>query len=72
MSSEVQTVTQDLNFAFTMYFVLEMAIKLMGLGPHRYVSDNFNIFDGVVSALCSAAPLIVRFRKRRSQPWSID
>ena len=45
------TATQDANFAFTMYFVVEMAVKLMGLGPHRYVSDNFNIFDGLVTML---------------------
>ena len=45
------TATQDANFAFTMYFVVEMTVKLMGLGPHRYVSDNFNIFDGLVTIL---------------------
>ncbi len=43
--------TQYCNFAFTVYFVLEMVIKLMGLGPRAYVSDNFNIFDAVVTLL---------------------
>lgn len=41
--------TSYCNDAFTMYFVLEMVLKITGLGPHLYVSDNFNIFDAIVT-----------------------
>ena len=39
------------NYAFTVIFVLEMSIKLIGLGVQGYVSDNFNNFDGVITIL---------------------
>ena len=39
------------NYAFTVFFVVEMTIKLMGLGVQGYVSDNFNVFDGVITIL---------------------
>jgi len=34
-----------------MYFVLEMFVKVMGLGPQLYASDNYNIFDALVTVL---------------------
>ena len=40
--------------AFAAYFAVEMTIKLMGLGPHLYLSDNFNLFDGIVTILGGA------------------
>lgn len=40
---------QDIgNYIFTVIFGLEMALKLFGLGIKKYLSDNFNIFDGVI------------------------
>lgn len=51
MPPGLQQGVQYANFAFTVYFVLEMIIKITGLGPHLYVSDNFNIFDGIVTIL---------------------
>ena len=51
MPDSISQGIQYTNFAFKMYFVLEMIIKLMGLGPRLYVSDNFNIFDALVTLL---------------------
>ncbi len=51
MPEIVSTATQDTNFFFTCYFVLEMLLKLMGLGPRGYASDNFNLFDALVTLL---------------------
>ena len=39
------------NYAFTMVFVLEMMIKLIGLGAKEYASDHFNAFDGLITIL---------------------
>ena len=36
------------NLVFTIIFAVEMVLKLVGLGLRGYVSDAFNIFDGVV------------------------
>ena len=49
MPDSVATATRNCNFAFTMYFAIEMIIKITGLGPHLYVSDSFNIFDALVT-----------------------
>ena len=51
MPDNVATGVTNTDFAFTVYFVLEMIIKLMGLGPRLYISDNFNIFDAIVTCL---------------------
>ena len=37
-----------INYIVTVYFALEMVIKIVGLKPRGYVQDSFNIFDGVV------------------------
>ena len=39
------------SYAFTSFFILEMMIKISGLGIKGYVSDNYNIFDGIVTIL---------------------
>lgn len=36
------------NTSFTCIFALEMVVKLIGLGLKDYVSDGFNVFDGVI------------------------
>ena len=36
------------NFVFTIFFALEMVVKLVGLGLADYVSDRFNVFDGFI------------------------
>ena len=41
-------ISNYLNIAFTAYFLIEMIIKVIGLGFGGYVDDRMNIFDGIV------------------------
>ncbi len=43
--------TQYANYVFTVYFLCEMLIKGTGLGLKRYCSDNFNLFDALVTTV---------------------
>jgi hypothetical protein len=36
------------NFALYWFFVFEMTVKVLGMGPRLYTKDMFNLFDGVV------------------------
>lgn len=36
------------NFVFTLVFVVEMLLKLPGLGVRLYVQDSFNVFDCLI------------------------
>lgn len=36
------------NHFFTWIFLLEMILKLVGLGFHNYRQDNYNVFDAVI------------------------
>jgi len=36
------------NFIFTVIFIVEMLLKLPGLGVRDYFSDNFNLFDFII------------------------
>jgi hypothetical protein len=59
MPDAVATATQDANFAFIMYFLTEMVIKLAGLGFRAYVADNFNMFDALVTIMGVAEMIII-------------
>ncbi|CBN75915.1 similar to sodium channel, voltage-gated, type IX, alpha isoform 5 [Ectocarpus siliculosus] len=48
MDEEFSTVLDLLNLVFTLCFALEMALKLVALGPRGYAKDKFNLFDGLV------------------------
>ena len=48
---EMTTVLEVFNYIFTIFFALEAAIKIIGLGIMGYVRDKFNIFDFIVSLL---------------------
>jgi len=48
MDDARENVLEVLNFVFTLIFLLEMALKLLGLGITRYLSDAFNAFDAFV------------------------
>lgn len=41
-------VLEDINFSFTIIFLVEMVIKILGLGPVNYVRDYMNCFDGTI------------------------
>lgn len=42
------SVSNVLNLIFTAIFILEMIIKMVGLGLRGYCADSFNVFDGTV------------------------
>ena len=44
-------ISNYLNEFFTWSFVVEMVIKLIGLGFKEYARDSFNIFDALVVVL---------------------
>eukprot|EP00163_Fabomonas_tropica_P014779 TRINITY_DN2686_c0_g2_i1.p1 TRINITY_DN2686_c0_g2~~TRINITY_DN2686_c0_g2_i1.p1 ORF type:complete len:1526 (-),score=377.56 TRINITY_DN2686_c0_g2_i1:447-4610(-) len=39
------------NIILTVIFILELLIKVVGLGPREYVRDRFNIFDAIIVAI---------------------
>jgi hypothetical protein len=39
------------NEIFTYTFIVEMSLKLLAMGPHGYVRDKMNIFDGAIVCL---------------------
>ena len=48
---DLSEITSILNNIFTYCFIVEMVIKLIGLGFREYSRDSFNIFDAVVVIL---------------------
>ena len=45
-----------LSFVFTILFTAEVLIKMIGLGMHVYLSELFNIIDGVVVLVSAPTP----------------
>ena len=39
------------NLVFSMIFAVEMILKLSAYGFFRYISDGFNVFDGLIVIL---------------------
>ena len=48
---DLSEVTTVLNNIFTICFIVEMVVKLIGLGFREYSRDSFNIFDAIVVIL---------------------
>ena len=49
ISDEMYDILTDMNFVFTIIFVVEMGLKLIGLGFVVYFNDSMNYLDaGVV------------------------
>ena len=42
------SIMDTINYVLTGYFAFEMLVKIIGLGPLRYVEDMMNVFDGIV------------------------
>ena len=40
-----------LDYSYTVAFIIEMILKLIGLGPRLYVADTFNILDASIVLL---------------------
>ena len=47
-SEQLNNIGEIANLFFTVIFTGEMVLKLFGLGIKKYVSDGFNVFDGVI------------------------
>lgn len=47
----LQTNLDNVNVVFFIIFLLEMIIKLIGLGHMNYLRDNYNIFDAIIVVL---------------------
>ena len=45
---KITTRLETCNEFFTFCFVVEMIIKMLGLGMKNYARDRFNIFDAVI------------------------
>ena len=48
ISPKESFIYDNINFALTWVFFIELIIKLLGLGLREFVKDRFNIFDTVV------------------------
>ena len=49
---EMLTKTVEIsNLVFSIIFAIEMLLKLLAYGFFRYISDGFNVFDGVIVML---------------------
>ena len=51
------------NTVLTVYFTIEMAIKLVGLGVRGYLADRMNAFDGLV-VIASIVEIVLSFGDR--------
>ncbi len=50
-NEDLQKVLDLLNIVFFVIFFLEMVIKIIGLGPHLFIKDTYNIFDALIVTL---------------------
>lgn len=48
MDQSLKSALEYINYVFVGIFTIEMAVKILGLGPRLYVSDRFNVFDAVI------------------------
>ena len=51
ISQDLESALSIFNLIFTITFVIEMALKLLGLGIIEYCQDTMNLFDGVIVIL---------------------
>jgi Ion transport protein len=47
----IEAVLAEFNTFFTYIFITEMSLKVIGLGPIRYLKDKMNYLDGTVVML---------------------
>lgn len=52
-------ISSILNSIFTWAFVIEMVIKLIGLGFREYGKDSFNLFDAFIVVLSLVDMIVV-------------
>lgn len=49
MPESVDKATDYINYVFSIYFLVEMTIKMVGLGFWNYCADGMNCFDALVT-----------------------
>jgi hypothetical protein len=52
-----------MNFVFTIIFIVEMILKIIGLGPNGYLSDPINHLDGFIVVISFAELVLSDDRK---------
>lgn len=58
MSSSWSTISELMNVAFSVYFALELVLKVIAMGPRAYIKDRMNQFDALV-VLASVVEIIM-------------
>ena len=48
MTDDYANVLSTFNVVLSIAFIVEMVVKIIGMGPKVYVADRFNVFDAVV------------------------
>ena len=48
---ELTVIVEISNYVFSAVFAVEMLLKIIAEGPFGYISNGFNVFDGVVVVL---------------------
>uniref|UniRef100_T1HW49 Ion_trans domain-containing protein n=1 Tax=Rhodnius prolixus TaxID=13249 RepID=T1HW49_RHOPR len=48
---ELTTIVETSNIVFSTIFAVEMLMKIIAEGPFGYISNGFNVFDGVIVVL---------------------
>lgn len=48
---ELTSLVETSNLIFSIVFAVEMVFKLLAEGPWGYVSNGFNVFDGIIVIL---------------------
>lgn len=48
---ELTVIVEISNVVFSVIFGIEMILKIISEGPFKYISNGFNVFDGVIVIL---------------------
>ena len=60
ISEKEQNINNIINYIFFSFYLLEMALKLIGLGIKQYFKDRYNAFDFVIVLLSSVDVLLTQ------------
>jgi voltage-dependent calcium channel T type alpha-1G len=48
---ELTAIVETSNIVFSVIFAVEMLLKIIAEGPFKYISNGFNVFDGIIVIL---------------------
>lgn len=48
---ELTAIVETSNIVFSVVFAIEMLLKIIAEGPFKYISNGFNVFDGIIVIL---------------------